>query len=193
MNRLKYCCLGLLVFQLAVKLCAQPILIQPQTQNFGGSSISNLRIRNQSADGAEAILMVDFAYDGINGPTARLLPVITDKKQPKVSGWFGADPVSISTGHGTISLRVKFFNDDPGVPPQLTTDHVKVIMLSDSGNIMISQGLFARTIKWGNPKSQAAQAPPAPPPNQAVLQAGEKARQEAEAKALEEARIKAEA
>ena len=33
----------------------------------GGSSFSNLRVRSQTADGAETILTVDYTYDGING------------------------------------------------------------------------------------------------------------------------------
>jgi hypothetical protein len=209
MNLFKQSFLGLLVLQLALDLHAQPILVQPQSQSFGGTSLSNLRLRNLSSDGTEAILTVDFNYDGISGPTAHILPVISDKKQAKVSRWFGADPVSISTGRGTISLRVKFFNDEPGVPPDLTTDHVKVIMLSDGGNAIISQGLFATTIKWGKPSAQPAKPSPSQIQEQAPLQAQavEKARQQAEAqrladekakadadaKALQEAKLKAEA
>jgi hypothetical protein len=201
MNLFKQSCLGLLAFQLALDLQSQPILVQPQNQGFGGSSLSNLRLRNLSADGTEAILTVEFNYDGVNGPGARILPVIREKKQPNVSGWFGADPVPVSTGRGIISLRVKFFSDEPGVPPQLTTDHVKVIMLSDSGNTIISQGLFATTIKWGNTNAQPARPSPPKIQEQAPLQAqaGEKASQEArlmaeaEAKSRQEARLKAEA
>src|SRR5271154_4458100 len=144
-------CIGLLL--LAASVCAEPILVQPQNPAITGTGLSNLRLRNLSADGTEAILTVDFMYDGLRGPTARLLPVITDKKQPNVSTWFGANPVTISAGHGTISLKVKFFNDEPGVPPELTTDHVHVMMMSDGGNAVISQGIFSRTIKWGSPNA----------------------------------------
>jgi membrane protein involved in colicin uptake len=193
-------CIGLLLLPLSV--CAQPILIAPQNQSFAGSSLSNLRVLRQSADGTEAILTLDFIYNGINGPTARLLPVISDKKQPKVSSWFGANPVTISAGHGTISLKVKFFNDDPGVPPELTTDHVRVMMLSDGGNSVISQGIFSRTIKWGSPNAAITVTPPPEPQptDEARLKAEqeqrigqERAKAEAEAKAREEARLKAQA
>jgi hypothetical protein len=198
MNHLKRCYIGLLVVELALNLRAQPILIQPQGQQaFGGTSLSNLRVRNQSADGTETILTVDFSYDGVTSPTARILPVITDKKQPKISGWFGANPVSVSAGRGTISLRVKFFNDEPGVPPELTTDHVKIVMLTDGGNAIISQGLFAHTIKWGSPNARPAKVPavetPVETPNQAQAQAREKARQEAEAKLITDEKAQAEA
>jgi len=50
--------------------------------------------------------------------------------------------VTIGAGHGTTSLKVKFFNDDPGVPSELTTDHVRILMLSDGGNTILSQAFF---------------------------------------------------
>jgi hypothetical protein len=193
-------CIGLLLLPLCVY--AEPVLITPRNPTLAGSSLSNLRLRSQSTDGSEAVLTLDYVYDGINGPSVRLLPVITDKQQPKVSGWFGADPVTIGTGRGTVSLKVRFFNDEPGVPPELTTDHVRVMMLSAGGNAVISQGIFSRTIKWGSPNAVAAPMPaPGPKPaDEARLRAEreqraaqESAKAEAEAKAREEARLKAEA
>jgi hypothetical protein len=188
MNLLKRCYIGLLVVVLALNLRAQPVLIHPLDQSFGSTGFSNLRVRSQSADGTEAVLTVDFSYDGFSGPSARILPVITDKKQPKVSHWFGANPVSISSGRGTISIRVKFFNDEPGVPAELTTDHVNILLLTDGGNVKISEGRFAQAIKWGNPKAQPAKVQavetPVETPNQAQAQAEEKSRIEAEAKQL---------
>ncbi len=193
-------CIGLLL--LTVTVWAEPVLIQPQNPAISGTSLSNLRVRSQSADGTEAVLTVDFMYDGLRGPTARLLPVITDKKQPNVSIWFGANPVTIGAGRGTISLKVKFFNDEPGAPPELTTDHVRVMMLSAGGNAVISQGIFSRTIKWGSPGAvpSPALAPEPRPADEARIKAGqeqriaqERAKLEAEAKVREEARLKAEA
>jgi len=165
--------LGLMLFPLAVY--ATPILIAPpQLQSFAGSSLANLRVLRQSANGTEAILTVDFIYDGLSGSSARLLPVITDKKRPKVSDWFGADPVGISSGRGTVSLRVKFFNDEPGVPAELTTDHVRILMLTDGGNAVISQGIFSKSIKWGSPSAaMASNSISQPSPAQAQLKAEE--------------------
>jgi hypothetical protein len=193
--------IGLLL--LSGSLCAQPILVTPQQKDaFAGSSLSNLRLLKQSPDGAEAILIVDFRYDGLYGPTARLLTLISDNKQPKVSDWFGANPVTISSGHGTISLKVRFFNDEPGVPPQLTTDHVRVLMMTDGGTSVISQGIFSKLIKWGGPNAAVPSAPAqaAPPTGEASLKtaqeqhlADERAKADAEAKQREEARLKREA
>jgi flagellar biosynthesis GTPase FlhF len=181
--------LGLFALLFALSMRAQPILISPQNQTIGANSVSNLRILKQTPDGAETVLTVEFSYDGMSGATARIIPVITDKNQPKASAWFGADPVSVGTGHGTVSLRVRFFNDEPGVPPELTTDHVRVMMLSEGGNAIISQGIFSRTIKWGNPNATAATSPPPENQAQTPLQSEEKAN--AEAKVAEEARLKA--
>jgi hypothetical protein len=199
--------LGLIALGFTLTLHAQ-ILVQPQNQTMAGTGVSNLRILKQSADGTETILTVDFTYDGVHGPSVRLLPVITDKKQPKeMSGWFGANPVTVGRGHGTVSLRVKFFNDDPGVPPQVTTDHVRILMMSDNGRAVLSQGIFARTINWGSAKTPAVTAPAPESQNQISRLAEEKARADdeiqrladekakadADAKARQEARLKAEA
>jgi hypothetical protein len=147
------------VVLLSLSVYAEPILIAPQqTQFFAGSSLSNLRVLKQSANGTETILTLDFTYDGLRGQTARLLPIVSDRKKSQVSGWFGADPVTISSGHGTVSLKVKFFNDDPGVPAELTTDHIRVMMLTDGGNVIISEGIFSKTIKWGSANAPSAPA-----------------------------------
>ncbi|HEX3718838.1 MAG TPA: hypothetical protein VH595_12790 [Verrucomicrobiae bacterium] len=190
---------------LSLTVSAEPMLIAPQqnliapqqSQAFAGSSLSNLRVLRQSADGSEAILTIDFTYDGLRGPSARLLPIITDKKKSNISGWFGADPVTISAGHGTVSLKIKFFNDDPGVPSEVTTDHVRVMMLTDGGNIFISEGIFYRTIKWGSANAPSISVPELKPEDQARLKAEqeqrialEQAKAEADARA---ARLKAEA
>ena len=120
-------------------------------RTFGGNNIQNLRVLNQSANGTEVTLTLDYSYDGASGSSARLLPVIANKNQQKVSSWFGADPVTIPTGHGTISIKIKFFNDEPGAPKELTTDRVRIMMLTDNGASVIAQGNFSRTIKWGSP------------------------------------------
>ncbi|HEY3915105.1 MAG TPA: hypothetical protein VGN61_11520 [Verrucomicrobiae bacterium] len=186
-------CIGLLLLPLSV--LAQPILIAPQqNQVFPGSSLSNLRLLKQSANGTEAILTLSFVYDGLRGPTALLLPMITDRKDSKIAGWFGANPVTISSGRGTISLRVRFFNDDPGVPSELTTDHVRILMLTDGGNAVISEGIFPVTIRWGG--SGTAPAPDPQADEQARLKAEEEKRiaeEHAKAEAAHEAQLQAEA
>jgi hypothetical protein len=149
-------CIGLLLLTLSV--CAQPALVVPQNQSLAGSTLSNLRLLKQSDDGTEAVLTVDFIYDGLHGPPARVLPLIIENKEPKVSSWFGADPVSISAGAGTVSLKVKFFNDEPGVPQELTTDHVRIMIFSDGGDAVIGQGIFSTTIKGGSQKTGGADA-----------------------------------
>src|SRR5665213_2733947 len=158
----------LLAIQIGLAPILGQILLQPQSHPAGGSGISNLRVVKQTADGTEVLLAMDFVYDGINGPDARILPEIADKKQPGIAKWFGTEPATIGVGHGTIQIRVKFFNDDPGVPPQVTTDRIRVRMFSSSGNSVVSQNLFLKTINWGSPGAVTTPAETTPPPLQTM-------------------------
>ncbi len=196
MKLLKSRHIGLLALQFGVVLLPAQILVPMQNQGtFGGNDIRNLRVLNQSADGSEVTLTMEYSYNGASGSSARLFPVIANKSQQKVSSWFGADPVTIPTGHGTISIKVKFFNDEPGAPKELTTDRVRIMMLTDSGGSVIAQNIFSRTIKWGSPSGQRAETA-----EEARAREGaeakrieeEKAKLDAEAKTREEARLKAE-
>ena len=126
MNLLKSRHIALLALQLgAICLQAQVVMPMQNQPSFGqqapgGNDIRNLHVRSQSADGSEVTLTLDYSYNGNSGSAARLLPVIARKDQQKISSWFGANPVTIPTGHGTISIKVKFFNDEPGAPTELT-------------------------------------------------------------------------
>jgi hypothetical protein len=188
MNMLRSRPIALLALQLgAIYLQAQVVMPTQNQPSFGqpsvgGNDIRNLRVRSQSADGSEVTLTLDYSYDGSSGSAARLLPVIAKKDQQKISSWFGADPVTIPAGHGTISIKVKFFNDEPGAPKELTTDRVRMLMLTDNGSSVIAQNNFTRTIHWGGPGSQPAES-------------AEEARirEEAEAKRIDEEKAKLEA
>ena len=181
--------IGLLALQFGVVLLRAQVLIPMQTQGtFAGNDIRNLRVLNQSADGSEVTLTLDYSYDGGSGSSARLLPVIATKSQQKISSWFGADPVTIPAGHGTISIKVKFFNDEPGAPQQLTTDRIRIMMLTDNGASVIVQSIFTRTIKWGAPNSQPAETAE----EARARQDAEAKASAAQAKAAQDARVKAE-
>ena len=139
MKRLEQITIWLLIAQLSgvFPLLAQPILIQPGDP-FGarqtiGSGVENLRVVEQSADGTEAQLTMDYSYDGFSGPVAQLLPVIGKKGQKSVSAWFGSDPVTVGRGRGTITIKVRYFNDEPGVPPMFTSDQVRILILNQQG------------------------------------------------------------
>ena len=209
--------LALLIFWFSGILSAQ---VQPFDTLRPGTSISNVRVGNQSRDGTEATLIMDVSYDGSRGSTAVLIPKFEKKGQKEVSSWFGADPVTIGQGKGTISIKAKYFNDEPGVPTQLTTDTIRVLVLNDSRSAILSGSTVLKTIKWGSaqgtPKVQPAstttsgidpsseqtraqealrQAAAAEAKAQAELLEREKARvaAEAEAKRLESEKLKAEA
>ncbi len=142
---------AVLVFQLGMSpLLAQPIITQPTPiQPQMGNGVANLRVGNLSQDGTEVILTMDSSYDGFGGRSAKIIPIIQKKDQQQVSGWFGADPVTIGPGRGMISIKVKYFNDEASAPGQLTTDRVRVLILNQSETVVISSIPFLKTIKWG--------------------------------------------
>src|SRR5437773_2041486 len=124
-------------------LLAQPVIL-PQTP-FGGSvqtGITNLRIVSQSPDGTEIVLAMDYSYDGMGGTTAKLLPLFEKKGQKEVSSWFGADPVTVGRGKGLVSLKAKYFNDEAGVPPEVVTDRVFILVINQTGTIQITRVPF---------------------------------------------------
>jgi hypothetical protein len=153
MKSLIRCSAGLLAFQIGLaSLCARQILLQPQGRgSMTINDISNVRAGAPSADGTELDLTMDVTYDGTRGQSARIVPIITDRKNPEVSHWFGAETRLVGQGRVTVTVHIKFFNDEPGVPPELTTDRIRVLMLSEAGNSVISESPVLKTIKWGNP------------------------------------------
>ncbi len=207
MKVLQHFCSWVLILQLSgvPALLAQPVLIQPGTpfgnQQTLGSGIENLRISGQNADRTETQLTMDYSYDGFSGPTAQLLPVIAKKGQAGVSGWFGADPVLVGRGRGTITLRVRYFNDEPGVPQQFTSDQLRIFIMNQSGTALLMTVPFLKTINWGSASARPEQkaAPQLALVDKAAAQklaqekrdAEEKAKQEIAAR--EQARLKAEA
>src|SRR5688572_23951432 len=195
MKILKQVAVWLLVFQLCGlgPLLAQPVLIQPNDP-FGQRApvvmgAENLRVSQQNADGTEALLTLDYTYDGFAGPLALILPVIGKRGQQGVGAWFGSDPVTVGSGRGTISVKVRYFNDEPGVPAMFTSDQVQIFILNRQGTVRLFVVPFLKTIKWGS-----ATARPAPVPAAPVISAvdTEQARRLAEEKRIAEERARAE-
>jgi hypothetical protein len=177
--------------------------IAPFQQN-SVSGISNLKAVGQTPDGTEMTFNMDYTYDGLGGPTAKLLILIEKRGEKGVSGWFGCDPSVITRGSGVVSVRVKYFNDEFGVPPQFTSDRGRVLFINNSGVNILSSTPFIKTIKWGSANARPADKP-APTPvmlsqgdsaqARKIAQERQLAQQQAEAeiRAREEARKKAEA
>jgi membrane protein involved in colicin uptake len=153
MKRLKHIIAGWLAIHLSLgPLIAQPILTQPNPfQSQTGTGINNLRVVQQSPDGTEVVLTMEYTYDGFGGQNALIVPVIEKRDQKGIAAWFGADPVTVGMGKGLVSIKVKYFNDEPGVPLQLTSDRLRILLLNRTGTAIISSIPFLKTIKWGNP------------------------------------------
>ncbi|HXR07617.1 MAG TPA: hypothetical protein VN765_09825, partial [Candidatus Acidoferrum sp.] len=195
MKPLNRCSVALLALQIGMAtLSARQILIQPQGRGATAvNGISNVRVGKLSDDGTDLELTVDVTYDGMRGPNVRVVPIISDAKKPQVSRWFGAETKVVGQGKVTISIKVKFFNDEPGVPPELTTDRIRLMMLSESGNSVVSENPVIKTIKWGNPNFKPAplaqSAPTAADEAKAAQLAADKKAAEDKARADELARI----
>ena len=177
-------------------VAGQPVLIQPnRPQPVFGSGFNNLRVISQSPDGTEVSLGMDYTYDGFGGQTALIFPVIERKDQKGVSGWFGADPVTVTVGKGQISIKVKYFNDEAGVPPQFTSDRIRLLFVNNSRSAIITQNVVLKTINWGSADAKPilGQKLPAPPPDKATAEQQALTASDAEAKAREQARVATEA
>src|SRR3954469_4281447 len=162
--------------------------------NSGGvSGISNLKIVDQAADGSEVTLGFDYTYDGVAGPTAKIIAIIEKKGEKGISGWFGCDPAIVPKGSGPVSLRIRYFNDEFGVPPQFTSDRGRILFLNNSGISVVSSTPFLKTIKWGSPNASPADKPSPVP---VIVARGDTAtarkiaeeKRQAETKALQEAK-----
>jgi membrane protein involved in colicin uptake len=199
----------LLIFQLALgPALAQGFDNSPFASPGGGpannyvSGISNLKIVDQAPDGTEVTLNFDYTYDGIAGPTAKIIAIIEKKGEKGIGGWFGCDPAVVSKGSGPVSLRIRYFNDEFGVPPQFTSDRGRILFLNNSGISVVSSTPFIKTIKWGSANAHPADKPS---PAAALVTSGNSTsasklaeeKRQAEAKALaelkarEDARLKA--
>lgn len=135
--------------QLLVSGQRQPVNIPQLDRSMAINSISNLRVAEQSEDGTELTLVMQYTYNGHAGATALLVPVIDRRDQPSAGGWFGADMVTVPRGKGPVSIKVKFFNDEPGVPATFETDRVRVLILNRTGSSIIGGKNLLKTVKWG--------------------------------------------
>ena len=177
-------------------MAGQPTLIQPnRNQPVFGSGINNLRVASQSPDGTEVSLAMDYTYDGFGGQTALIFPVIDKKDQKGVSGWFGADPVTVVVGKGQISIKVKYFNDEAGVPPQFTSDRIRMLFVNNSRSAIITQSIVLKTINWGSADAKPIlnQKAAQPPADKVTAEQQARTAGDAEAKAREQARVAGEA
>lgn len=163
------CCVCCLLGSMAHTL-AQPIIIKPETFNpQTGTSISSVRVLQTTKGSTEATVVIQYSYDGSAGPTAQILPVIEKRNQKGVSAWFGANAQTIGAGRGTVSIKARYFADEEGAPAELTTDRIRVLILNQTGNMVLYSETQGKKIQWGNlaeGKSKTTQA--AKEPDQSI-------------------------
>jgi serine/threonine protein kinase len=115
--------------------------------------IENLRVVRENGMENEAQIIIDYSYDGFHGPELQVVPVLGKRGERRVSGWFGSEPVVMLPGRGTVTVDVKYFNSEPGVPPACTTDQIRILVLNQSGTAILVAVPFLKRIEWGDPKS----------------------------------------
>jgi hypothetical protein len=190
-------CYSLLLTCLIAGFSETPAMGQPESfsnprmdRSMAINSIANLRVAEQSEDGTELTLVMQYTYNGHAGANALLVPIIDRKDQPSAGGWFGADMVTVPAGSGPVSIKVKFFNDEPGVPQTFETDRVRVLILNHSGSSIIGGKNLLKTVQWG--REDAVQPKILSGPGEDLKQLIQLA-DEAEDRARNQARLAAEA
>ena len=136
-------------------------LLQTPFQGSEVSGASNLRVMVTQPEATEALFTFDYTYDGRLGLTARALAIVDLRSRKGSSAWFGCDPVTIAKGHGTVSIKIKFFNDEEGVPESVITDRVRLLFLNDTQTVVANSTPFLKNITWGRPGSKPLRQPDA--------------------------------
>ena len=167
----------------------EPITIPRLDQTMMVNSISKLRVAEQSEDGMELTLVMEYSYNGRSGPSAVIVPIVDRKNQPEIATWFGADMVTVPRGKGPVSVKIRFFNDEPGVPLSLETDRVRVLMLNGTQASIIGGKNLIRKIHWGDPAVAPVEAVEIPNEREELIRLAT----EAEQRAREDAKRAAEA
>ncbi|MBI4661133.1 MAG: polysaccharide biosynthesis/export family protein [Verrucomicrobia bacterium] len=113
------------------------------------NSIRSLRVSSLSPDGTEAVLSMEYHYNGTDGPIAQILPTLEKKGQKEIANWFRSAAVSVAPGQGVVTAKITFLKGDRGVPSDCETDQVVVRMYNESGRIILAVFFFRLPIAWG--------------------------------------------
>lgn len=169
----------------------RPVDIPKLDRTMRINSISNLRVADQSKDGTELTLIMQYEYNGNNGSSALLVPIVDRNDDPEVARWFGADMIAVPPGTGPVSMKVRFFNDEAGAPEMMETDRVRVLILNHSGSSIIGGKNLIRKVQWGQADNASTGVPTEFDPRTEIIElaskAEERARLDADRAAEEEA------
>ncbi len=130
---------------------AQPIITElnaltPDQVN----SFSRFTVTQETPGATEATVNFSYTYDGKSGPTALIYVIPISKDYPKSGIWFGSDPFTVSTGRGVGAVKISYFQDEPNAPITLTTEKIRVLVVSNAGRGVVSDLSFTRKVQWGN-------------------------------------------
>lgn len=133
------------------------------------NTVRNLQV-SKSGDGTEAVLSMDYHYNGSAGPIVQIIPSLGKNGDEEVAPWFLSPGTMVVPGQGRVTAKVKFRKAGRAAATPLTTDQVVVRMLSSNGRVLLASATFPQTIAWGTADS-VLEKPMSDPPAAQVSQA----------------------
>lgn len=113
--------------------------------------VLGVRLLNESPHISEAVLLVDYRYDGFGGSPAELFAVVTRNGEKGVRRWFRSERVSVGAGETNATIKVTFGGDSPSAPFRLATDTVTVWALHERNRAVLAVRPFQQVIQWQHP------------------------------------------
>lgn len=125
-----------------------------------GTGAADLTVANRSQDGTEAVLGIQYAYSGGAGVTARIIALVSQEGNPESARWFSHDPITVVRGQGRLQVSVRFREDLPDAPREITTDRVTIRILNSTNNVILSSTPFPVRLQWGKSASGSPELAP---------------------------------
>ncbi|MBI2949204.1 MAG: SLBB domain-containing protein [Verrucomicrobia bacterium] len=116
------------------------------------NNLKNLQVA-MSPDGTEAILSMDYHYNGSAGPIVQIIPALAKSGDEDASSQFLSPGTMVVPGQGRVTMKIKFRKAGRVDPSPLVTDRVAVRMLSSNGRIVLASASFSQKVAWGQPSS----------------------------------------
>ncbi len=113
-----------------------------------GDGLNNFRVIRPSDAQSEAVVTMDYYYDGANGITARVIATPMIRGQKTALPGFDCEKVSVSKGGGPIAVRINYRPTDPALPKERSTDRINVKLLSKDGRTLLAQANFLSRLNW---------------------------------------------
>jgi hypothetical protein len=109
----------------------------------------NLRVLQQNEDRTVTDFAVDYYNAGSKERIVQMVAAVSKRGDDGSSKYFATEAVDLSQGRGITTFRVSFVSDEAGAPRGLTTDRLRLLVLSESGREIMASLPFMKEIRWG--------------------------------------------